>query len=110
MWSAEIAVGTPARAFPGQSLSRVTQTSKLITKCAVSIDLMTPDMYLDTRSSKCSYFCFSNSSGNFYDISLSSTGKNLSSTVTANYGFGKVTGSVVSDSVSVQGYGVSHGA
>ena len=33
LWTADIAVGTPAKSFTGQSLFWVAQTSKLITKC-----------------------------------------------------------------------------
>jgi len=74
-------------------------------------------MYLDAPSSTCSSFCkfdgisnTRNKPENFYDISLSATGKNLSLQATADYAFGKVFGDVVSDSVSVEGFGVSHGA
>jgi len=105
VWTGDISVGTPARAYSGQSLFRVTQTSpKLITKCAVSFDTLTADMYLSGRS------CPSCRGQNFYDISLSSTGKNLSSNVKADFGFGVAQGSFVSDSVSVGGNVVSHSA
>ena len=110
VWTADIAVGTPARAFSGQSLLRLTQASKLTTKCAVSIDTSTPDMFLDTSSTSCTFECIFYNGTNHYNISLSSTGKDLSSNATADFGFGRASGDVVSDSVSVSGFTVSHGA
>ena len=76
----------------------------------MSIDTIASDVYLDTPSSKCSSLCFFEPGTNFYDISLSSTGKDLGLKVTGTFGFGNVNGDVVSDSVSVEGFGVSYGA
>ena len=67
------------------------------------IDTTTPDMSLDGIS------CPTCHGKNLYDISASSTGKNLSSTaVWAVFSSGAVTGSVIIDDVSVAGYHVSH--
>ena len=54
--------------------------------------------------------CTNCSGVNFYDISLSSTGKNLSSNMATDFGSGRVVGDVVSDKVSLAGFEVSHGA
>ena len=77
---------------------------------AVSIDTISSDMYLDTPSSECSSLCFSEPGTNVYNMSLSSTGKDLGFKGMGTFGFGNVTGDVVSDSVSVEGFGVSYGA
>jgi len=45
---------------------------------------------------------------NLYDITASSTGKNLSLTTTADFSLGTVTGSLITDEVSVSGNTVSH--
>ena len=79
-------------------------------KCAVSIDTSTSDIFLDTSSSSCTFECLFKDGENHYNVSLSSTGQDLSLNVTADFGFGKVSGNVVSDSVSVSGFTVSHGA
>jgi len=101
--TADIAVGFPARAYTGQSLFRVEQTSKLIKECAVTLDMTTPDMFLSDRS-------FSNCLGkNRYDISVSSTGMPVRSNTTVNFAIGEVDGQVITDSVSVGGNSVSHG-
>ena len=70
---------------------------------------MSSDMYLDDPKFRCLFTCFTNTSEKFYDISLSSTGKNLSSNATDDFGFGSVFGEVISDSLNVAGFEVSHG-
>ena len=104
-WTGDVIVGTPGRSFASQSPFRVTQTSsKLIAKCVVSFDSFTADMFIDGPSCK-------NCSGkNFYNISLSSTGKNLSSNIATDFGYGRVIGDVVTESVFLGGNEVSHGA
>jgi hypothetical protein len=102
VWTGDIEVGTPPQAFPGQLLFRVAQTSKLITKCAVVFDTYTPDIFIPGDS------CLNCGANSFYDTSTSSTGKNLNSMPTVNFGVGTVDGSVVSDNVSVAGFEVSH--
>ena len=70
----------------------------------MSFDTLTADIYLSGLS------CPSCRGQNFYDISLSSTGKNLSLNVEADFGFGIAKGSFVNDSVFVGGNVVSHSA
>ena len=60
-------------------------------------------MYIDGPS------CKGCSGKNFYDISLSSTGKNLSSNIATDFSFAKVVGDVVTESVFLGGFEVSHG-
>ena len=106
MVTLDIEVGTPRKTYTGWSLFRVTQTSKLITECAVSLDSTTPDMLLGGNSNVCST-CFGQ---HRYDASISSSAivdTNRTST-TANFGLGEVTGSVVGDTVYVDGNKVSH--
>ena len=101
--TADIAVGSPARAYTGQSLFPVEQASKLIKECTVTLDMTTPDMFLSDRS------CSNCLGKNRYDISVSSTGTPVRSNTTVNFGSGKVDGQVITDIVSVGGNSVSHG-
>jgi hypothetical protein len=84
----------------------VAQTSKLITKSVVVFDSFTPDMYIPGT------LCTSSSSitcegQTLYDLGASSTGMNLDSMTTVDFGIGTVSGDVVSDNVSVGEFEVS---
>ena len=79
VWTADIAVGHPARSVPGQSLFPVAQTSKLITKCAPVFKTFTPDMFLGNSS------CMICHGQSLYNIFVSPTAKNLSSTATGDF-------------------------
>ncbi len=46
----DIQIGTPAQAFNGRSQFWVVQTSKLMTKCAVHFDTISPDVFLSGPS------------------------------------------------------------
>jgi len=54
--------------------------------------------------------CPSCSAKHLYDAIFSSTSKILNRNVTAGFGFGQTKGDLVSDTVSVAGNKVSHGA
>ena len=103
MVTVDIEAGSPPKPYSGQSLYLVTQSSKLITECAVCLDTTIPDMFLGGNS------CSTCSGKNRYDISISSTGTPVgSSSTTVNFGLGAVDGSVVKDSVFLGGSKVSH--
>ena len=102
MWTGEIEVGTPPRAFSGQSPFWVAQTLKLSTKRAVQFDTVLPDMFLFGPSPACQ--C---NGRQVYDITISSTGTDLHSTAMLKFGENSIVGNVASDTVVLGGFAVS---
>ena len=104
LWTLDVTVGSPGSVFSGQSPFQVAQTSKLIIKCAVHLDTSTPDMFL------CGTSCLTCFEHKRYNITLSSTAKDMKNQTTLHGLIGPVTGEIVSDMISAGGATVSHNA
>ena len=104
LWTLDITVGSPGSGFSGQSPFRAVQTPKLITKCVVQLDTSVPDTFL------CGTSCLTCFEHKRYNITLSSTAKDLKNQTTLNGFVGQVTGEILSDMISAAGTDVSHDA
>ena len=102
-WTADVTIGTPARAFSSQSPFWVAQTSKLTIKCVVSIDTFTSNMFVSGAN------CTNCQGHNLYDIDNSSTAFNENITSNVEFGGGNATGNIILEAVSIGGFEVSHG-
>lgn len=92
-WIGDVEVGNPAKSFDGQSLSRIMQMSKLMTKRAMLLDTGVPNMWI--ACIKCGNYTPSS----VYDISFSSTGVVKHTNTSADFFLGRVNGDLVSDGV-----------
>ena len=104
VWTVNAWVGTPGQSFSGQSPFRVAQTSKLIIKCTVQLDTMSPDSFL------CGITCQTCSGHNLYDLFLSSTAEDQKKQGSLSHLNGPVNGDVVTDMINIGGGDVSHDA